>query len=296
MVFFVAITLSFIISTIWSGGGRKNHSSFLDAKEQGNIQILLNKEGDITISMEEYICMSLCVAIPIEYELECLKAQAVLLRTNIIYEYKEQTEDKISDPIFINDAYGSKSQLEGLWGTDYMENYEKVKKAVEETRGIYMIYQGEPIFASYFRVSGGQTRDGSELLSLPCPYLKSVDCKKDYLSEDYLSKYTIKEKELETLLGGKIVEIVRDQAGYCLFLVMEDGTEYPGEWFREQLNLNSAHITFQKQEKEYVLIVKGLGHGLGMSQYGANEMALEGKTYDEILTHFFQNIRFDKYD
>lgn len=198
-------------------------------------------ETQFVLDMEDYLIGCLAGAIPAEYEPEALQAQAVLLRTLLIREYKESVEQgRTQAGILVTDArgYRNRKQLKQMWGVDFAVNYGKICSAVAKTKGIYLTYRGEPILASYFRVSSGRTRDGRELLGNAAgtgedyPYLQSVSCPKDYLSEDYLQ-------------GGRAA---------------------------------------------------GLGHGLGMSQFGANEMAKNGAYRDEILHYFFTDITIDKFE
>lgn len=209
-----------------------------EAREKSRILVCTGSgETPFAMDMEEYLAGCLAGAIPTEYEPAALQAQAILLRTLLIREYKESIEGGKGQPgILVTDMgnYRDRKLLKQMWGMDFAVNYEKIRRAVSETRGIYLTYNGEPILASYFRVSGGKTRDG-EILAKgedAYPYLRSVLCPKDYLSENYL----------------------------------QDGR------------------------------AAGLGHGLGMSQFGANEMAKSGADCDEILHYFFTDITIDKFE
>ena len=294
VVFFLILFLPFIVTVVWSGGGEGEEGDFINKKAESGIRVRLQGESGVVLSMEEYLYGCLPAVIPVEYEMECLKAQAVLLRTCLIGQYMEGLQN--GSGWLEEDSYLNRVTLQALWGTDYADYYEKIKQAVDETRGVYIVYDGSPIVVSYFRVSAGRTRDGGEVLDGEYPYLKIVECGKDYLSDDYLSQIILKGSEMETLLGGKLDRVVIDSAGYCRMVVTEEGVQKSGEWIREQLKLASTHITFTQNADEYILTVRGLGHGLGMSQFAANEMAREGKSYDIILSNFFHNISLDKYE
>lgn len=181
------------------------------------------------------------------------------------------------------------------------------------------MYQSRPVSGSYFAVSNGATRNGEELLFEEHPYLKSVLCSRDFLSEDYTSSVSLRKGEFdriwqqmpsagenpvmeETVYSEKDgaekeldISIWRDSVGYVLYL--ERGGKYvTGEQFRESFHLASASFHLNEEDEKIVITVKGMGHGLGMSQFGANEMAREGEDYIGILEYFFQDVTFTKFE
>lgn len=320
MVFFFVLLFSYIMTIFWSGresadpkwqqsaGGSSRISvKVRDINHTGGSQVGYTQEAQsgktfLNISMEEYLYGCLPTVMPADYELECLKAQAVLLRTYLIGRYKEAMAAGDGELAEAWDTYLTGNQLRELWGSDFDENYKKVIQAVTETRGIYMTYEGKPAHACYFRVSAGATRDGSELLLRELPYLKSVECPKDYLSEDYLYQVVLKSKNVENIIGGSIGEIRYDRAGYCkeVVILMGDNKDMAvsrsGEWLRIRLDFPSSHFQLEQDGNNMTFTIKGTGHGLGMSQFTANELAKEGYDFDSILTYFFQNIVLDKYE
>ena len=193
----------------------------------------------------------------------------------------------------------------------------KYLMAVAQTRGIYPEYDGKPIYGAYFEVSDGQTRSASELLpSENYPYLVSVPCERDFLSPEYAKTISVGKKEFEVAfeqISKTVVEeenlkdigenrkheskegmdIIRDSAGYVLFIRYLNAWA-EGEALRYALNLPSASFEIEEDSDEILFRCKGAGHGLGLSQFGANEMALEGKDYIEILNYFFQGITLTK--
>ena len=235
-VFLFFLVLPYLITAVgFQGSGKYGNKLANEEISKIKVQIKM-EEGVSRLDMETFLIGRLAVAIPAEYEEETLKAQAILLRTSIIQEYKEGVNQGLGREVFLEEQenfFWNILQMRSQWGSNFVENYEKICLAVKETKGIYVTYQGEPILASFFRVSNGKTKDMGELLGDDLyPYLKSVVCPKDYLSEDYL----------------------------------HNGTP------------------------------TGLGHGVGMSQFGANEMAKSGSTYDEILNYFFTDIAIDKFE
>lgn len=251
--------------------------------------------GEERIPLELYVADKLARTMGSEYEMECLKAQAVLIRTNLLPEekYEIQVED---------DKYGK------------TEICEKHLLAAAETKGVFLEYQGAPILAAYFPVSAGETRNAGEVLeSSEYPYLCGASCERDFLSEDFASTVTYKKREFEALWenikegksketpemwqekeeAGSEMEILTDSAGYVLFF-RNNGEWITGEQLREEYHLPSAHFQLREEGDEIIFSVKGAGHGIGMSQFGANEMAKEKKSYTEILEYFFKDINFSK--
>ena len=188
-------------------------------------------------------------------------------------------------------------------------------RAVSETRGIYLEYEGKPVYGAYFLVSNGNTREAGEVLGTGTyPYLTQVSCEKDYLSDQYLHRveYSLEEfekiwertgaksdAEIEKALGEEEREemagmiVLRDSAGYGRYL------RYGEKWvsceeLRYALCLPSSDFEIKSDAGRLIFTVKGSGHGLGMSQFGANELALEGWDYGKILNYFFQGVSFTK--
>lgn len=305
MVLLFVLFLPCCVSAVWSGDrGYEEWELESGLRESRIVVRVMGSKGEMEMSMEEYLYGCLPTVIPGEYEMECLKAQAVLMRTYLIGRYREAVESGKDVVEESGDSYFTKPRLKELWGEEYAVKSEKVRQAVNQTRGIYAAYEGLPIEACFFRVSAGRTRDGNEVLGREIPYLKSVACPKDYLSEDYLTQISIKKKELERILGGSWGEIKCDSAGYCqnvtLYITNKEGKEETigksGEWLRQKLMLPSAFLLIEEEKKNMQFTSKGTGHGLGMSQFAANEMAKDGDDYSTILCYFFQNIALDKYE
>lgn len=224
---------------------------------------------------------------PGSYETEALKAQAVIARTNLYrdpdMEIKEN-EDNLK------------------------ENLDRITFCVEDTRGEILTCKGKPIDAAYHAVSSKRTRNAAEVPGQEDKtYLASVDSSQDIKAEEYLTIVYMEKNEmaekLEPLLEGEKVDPEklpdslkireRDSAGYVTKIQYGEIT-LNGEAVRAALGLPSACFYFSQLEGRVRITVKGLGHGLGMSQYGANEMAKEGKDYREILNYYYQDIRIEK--
>lgn len=238
--------------------------------------------------------------VPVNMKEEVLKAQAVMVRTQLAYcEKNNQEKPKAL----------SKEEMEQLWGQkNYYEFYEKLIRAAEETEGQVITFQGEVINPAFHKVSAGYTRDGSTVYK-NTPYLLSVKSEADILSEDYLKvqfftskefmerqSYLIPASGIEEKPVGDIVksiELQRDGAEYVTAMKI-NGTEVDVDTFLETFELPSANFFIKEMDDKVRIVTKGCGHGYGLSQYGANEMAKKEKTYEEILKYYFSGIKIEK--
>lgn len=264
----------------------------------GKDAIEINKQKD----MEVYLPVMLCREIPWDYEEEMLKAQAVLIRSSLYLrlENKELDQTELKENL---ENYKNNSQKE-----QYQMAYKRMEKAVNATKGQVISYQGEICSGVFHRVSAGQTREGSEVLQdTKMSFLKSVDSSQDIQSEDYLhghyfTEEALKDRLLEIYpdielsdqpLTEQIVVEKRDSQEYVLEIRVGNLT-VPGEEFRNNLELSSSNFTVQNLDGKIRFLCKGLGHGLGLSQYGGNELAKEGKTYEQILFTYFPDVILKK--
>lgn len=301
MVFLLIFLLPYLAGVFWPGNVEMAEpGASFNWESRISVRVNNGSKGQV-MSMEEYLCGALPAVIPGEYEPECLKAQAILLRTGVIASYREQMEQGSPQLWEPEETYLDREALRRLWGASFAEYNQKIREAVQSTAGIYLTCNGAPIKVCYFRVSAGRTRDGGEALGQELPYLKSVECPKDYLSDEYLTSVEFSREELIKILGGTIAGVETDSAGYCQkFYLTGKEDEEPfiksAEWVRQKLNLASTHINVEQNGGKTCFMVRGLGHGVGMSQYAANEMAKEGNGCIAILSYFFQNIAMDKYE
>ncbi|MDR0963349.1 MAG: SpoIID/LytB domain-containing protein [Clostridium sp.] len=304
MVLCLCILLPYILSIFWSDKDGQEPQRYLAT--QVNSRIMINvgvPAGLLKLSMEEYLYGALAASIPAEYEPETLKAQAILLRSSIIKQYREQVTEGARAPsaLTMNDpSYCSPQERMELWG-DQADNYEaKIRQAVNETRGIYITHEGAPIHGLYCLVSAGSTRSFEAYPEALPSYIKVIDCPRDYLSEDYLSEIVYSNERLEKRVGGSIGEFKTDAAGYCVSVTIyppnAEATKRSGEWLRAQLDLPSANFSLVHEDNQIRFFCKGNGHGFGMSQFAANELAISGGNYESILTQFFSDVEFDKYE
>lgn len=252
---------------------------------------------------EEYLVGVVSAEMPVSFEKEALKAQAVAART---YAYKRI--DDINKEVNHNDigqAYNSISQMKDKWGDNFNEYYNKVRNSVYETKGIIMTYEDEPIEAVFHSTSAGVTEVSENIWGRNLPYIKSVDSKVDENAPNftYTTKVS-KDKIVNEILKkfpkidkNKIIDSFnitkRSNADYVLEVDIL-GNKLTGREIRTMFNLRSTNFTIKKNKDSIEFTTKGYGHGAGMSQYGANFMAKDGKNYIEILNHYYVGVSLDK--
>ena len=254
---------------------------------------------------EEYLAGVLAKEMSADSELEALKAQAVILRSGF---YEKLDHDRKT--IFTDDFYRME-ELKKEWGEDAAVYAENLKKAVRETDKMILQYQDQYVTLPYHKLSAGKTRTGQEAFgSEAYPYLQARDCPKDLESERQLKECVysfdnVKEKcqkfltavehpeetDQEKGIDFEDFEIQgADGAGYVTSVRIGQAT-CTGEEFREALGLPSSHFSFQEEGGKLKVTSGGIGHGVGMSQYTAEQMAKEGKGYEEILQYFYEGIQ-----
>lgn len=228
-----------------------------------------NNETDKKDELLKEHCIGLLVKeVSADYEEEMLKVQALLVRTTV---YKEVEE--LGEEILNQEGFGDVSGIEGSW-------YKKLEKIWDETEGQVIMYEDQLALVPFHQVSNGKTRIGSEVLgSDDYPYLQMKECPKDVEADNQM------ESKFIEVTGAKVESY--DSAGYALSVTVGE-EKINGESFRDTYGLASSCFELQMFENNTRVITKGVGHGLGLSQYTANEMAKEGKSYKEILQFFFE--------
>ena len=251
----------------------------------------VNKEKEQVLEQE--LIGIVAKAMPINYQEEALKVQAIMARSHMALIQKNNSG---AQPI----PNMSVSEMKELWGNDYGRNYSKIKKAVEDTRDIMITYDNEPVQLVYHLQSAGDTQSSLDIWDIDVPYLQSVESPEDKNAPDLITKkeYSVQEviKKVNQHYDAPVLEpygletqiqiIERTPGGYVKSIQVGNQL-MRGDDFRNLLGLRSSCFTCQYSGEYMSVITKGAGHGVGLSQYGANEMARQGKTYREILSHYF---------
>lgn len=241
-----------------------------------NSYVLVEDDGNqIEMSIEEYCIGKLAKEIPLDYEDETIKAQAVIVRTAVYKKIKEA-----GSGIVLEDEIWTTKEMEEQWGAAlYGRNYKKLEDAWHVTEGQVLIYEEEPANTPFCRMTNGNTRDGGEVLGGEYPYLKIKECPLDIEAKEQIQTIIVDEMDVEILDS--------DTAGY-ITSVRVGQEQVSGEEFRNTYSLPSSSFTIQQYDGKLRITSRGVGHGLGLSQYTANEMAKEGDTYIDILKYFFE--------
>lgn len=253
----------------------------LTAAVNGMETAILNRTPDL----EEYIPVVLSKQIPDDYEKETIKAQAVIARTNFLRRIKIEGEDPGN---IIRENGEENEELWSVW-----KSWDPVyEEAVQETKGQILTVGGELKLVPYHEISGGRTRDGAKAFhSEEYSYLKSVDSSIDKKSPFYLNSTYISEQQMPSTLNVK----EREETGYVVSMTADEKT-LEGESFARGMGLTSSNFSIQKIGGEFRFLSKGKGHGLGFSQYGGNEMAKEGDSWEKILETYFPGMELAVYE
>ena len=240
--------------------------------------------------LEEYVAGVVAAEMPAAFPEEALKAQAVAART---YQVRQMQQAGVETVLYdVGQAYITVEEQKEKWGENYAFYAGKIRKAVQETEGEIMTYAGEPILAAFHARSAGKTEDAVNVWKEAVPYLRSVES----TEADDRTEVVFSERELEEKLGSSDLMILsRTEAGYA-DQVQAGEKIFSGREIREKLALRSACFETEKKEGKVIFTVSGYGHGVGMSQYGAAALAEEGKTYRQILRHYYRGIDFQQFE
>ncbi|UCZ55407.1 stage II sporulation protein D [Bacillus shivajii] len=256
------------------------------------------------VPFEEYIAGVVASEMPATYEMEALKAQALTARTYIIKLLTTGTDINLPDGANVTDTvmhqvYKNKEELIERWGSDYEWKMARVKQAVYETGGKIITYNGEPITAAYFSTSNGYTENSEEYWKNEIPYLRSVESPWDKSSPRYAGEKILSVQEFEKELNvninnGPPGEIMSRTTGGRVAEVNIGGIEFTGREVRDLLDLDSSDFDWERQGNMIRIETRGWGHGVGMSQFGADQMAKDGYDYKEIISHYYQDVEIDE--
>ena len=248
---------------------------------------------ETTLNLEEYIVGVVAGEMPASFAEEALKAQAIAARSYALSKINSATTsyDLVTD--ITNQVYITPEQMQEKWGGDYEYYYNRVKKAVEDTKNLVMEYEGEIISAYYFAMSNGYTEDVSLVFGENRDYLVSVDSTWDEGVKNFTTTTTFSKQDFCTKLNIDctnivIGDIVRSETNRVNTITIND-QEFKGTTFRTLLGLRSTDFTIDISD-DVKITTKGYGHGVGMSQYGANAMAKNGSNYEEILHHYYKDV------
>lgn len=281
--------------------------------EQAVFKVLDEASGTVyTYSERDFVLYTVAGEMPATYHPEALKAQAVAAYT--YYSYRREQNASKPDPALQGaDFSGNLPQtfpaiyspdgLKERWGNKYDAYYEKMSAAVDEVMGKRLLYEDKLIFAAYHAINSGTTETAGTVWGRDYPYLQSVPSPGDKLSPDYQSDVTVPAEEFSAKLTAAVsgLKLEGDAAGWItgepacspagtVTALTVGGQALTGRQIREALGLRSACFTVAYGEDGFAFSVQGYGHGAGMSQYGADYMARQGFTWDDILRHYYTGV------
>ncbi|WP_239984529.1 stage II sporulation protein D [Lentibacillus sediminis] len=256
------------------------------------------------VPLEEYVARVVASEMPAEFEVEALKAQALAARTYIVNHklYQDNSGEFDVTDTTQHQVYKDEQQLRQTMDEDYTEHMNKVKQAVAATKGEILTYNSAPITPAFFSTSNGYTENSEDYWQNELPYLRSVESPWDKQSPKFLDQQVVSLKEAEEALeidlpddGAVAMELTRTESQRVDQLKIA-GSTFSGRDVRERLGLQSSDFTIEQKNDHLIFTTKGFGHGIGMSQYGANGMAKKGKTYKEIVKHYYQDVSISTVD
>lgn len=253
------------------------------------------------LPLESYLIGVVAAEMPADFEKEALKAQALTARTYIVNQLIENNRLGLPDDADVSDSemhqvYKNDQELKALWGSDYSWKMKKITEAVQETSGQILTYEGNPITATFFSTSNGYTENSEDYWKAAYPYLKSVSSPWDANSPKFHNKVVMTVADFERKLGvnvsnsSQIGTVIERTSGKRVGIVEIGGKKLTGKQIREKLNLKSSDFDWERQGNQITITTKGYGHGVGMSQYGANGMAQEGKNYEQIVKYYYKGV------
>lgn len=285
----------------------------INVKGDENVKVFRNNTNKVeSVPIEEYVLGVISSEMPASFELEALKAQAIAARTfyysKRLNNCNQSKNAEICDGVHCQ-VYMSKDERLSKWSKkDGEKNYEKIKKAVDETKGMVLTYNGELVlYPQFFSTSSGKTENSEDVFSSTVPYLKSVYSKGEEISNSYESQKEISNKDFVDIINTSYkkanlttenlkskVKIKSRTDGGAVNEIQIGNETIEGTEFRKMFDLKSANFTIEYFKDKVKIKCKGSGHGVGMSQWGANVMAKDNKKYDEILKHYYTGIELGK--
>lgn len=264
---------------------------------------------NISLTEKDYIFGAVASEMPASYDIEALKAQAIACYTTAIRNRMLEKQNPTSSlngahftcDLSKNYGYITEDKLRERWGEDYQQNYDKIMEAVNAVYGKVIVYDDQPILAAYHAISNGKTEKSGVIWQSDLPYLKTVDSSFDKDAQNYHTTVTYTKEEIISLLDKQyndfkynkadpLIEIIKKSEVGTVTSVYAGNLELTGSQLRTTLNLRSSCFTISEDENNITFDVYGYGHGVGMSQYGAGYLAHNGKSYEEIIKHYYSGV------
>lgn len=309
---FIMIVIPTIIVMLPNNTKQMNEVKTEDVLQEASIQTIEKAAFDVSVKrsktdeievvpLEQYVVSVVASEMPADFEDEALKAQAVAARTYIVNHLLHQTdtEGNLITDTTEHQVYKNEAELKETWGEDFYWKFEKVNQAVLATENQIITHDSQPITPTFFSMSNGYTENAEDYWGNALPYLKQVESKWEETLPNFLEQKVFTKAELNQALGLAIPENQKTTIkmnrtdSERVDKIEFDDIVFTGKEIREKLVLRSNDFSIQQKNDHFVFTTKGFGHGVGMSQYGANGMALEGHSYEDILHYYYQNIELE---
>ena len=285
-------------------------SEELQAEESASISTVstvkvmnANSKNITELSLEDYLLGVVAEEMSASYHEEAIKAQIIAAHTLLEHSKLTKSEElgdaDITDSPATHQGFFTVDEQKAKWGEKYDEYVNKIKKCIEEVKDVTIQYNDKPITAVFYAISNGQTENATDVWGGNYPYLVSVSSEGDKLSPGYLTEVSFSSDEFKKIITEQgatlsdkpenwIGEIKHTDTGMVKEIAIGDKV-FKGTDIRKLFSLRSSTFECEYKDGAFIFKVKGYGHGVGMSQYGANCLAQEGKTYQEILAHYYPN-------
>ncbi len=255
----------------------------------------------IKIDASDYLLGCVAAEMPISYHEEALKAQTVAAYTYALRKKANSKNDyDITDDYKTDQCYIADEELKTRWGDNYGQNKEKLEKIIKSVEGEWVCFDKNPALTVYHAISSGKTYDAKEVWGQDIKYLKSVDSSFDKMEKNYKTVQKFNKEEFLKLLeldekikSVKIDNLERTKNGRVKSFQIS-GEKISGVTAMQKLNLRSDNYSVDTDDENVIFTVLGYGHGVGMSQTGANAMAKNGSNYKEILHHYYSGCSIEK--
>ena len=265
------------------------------------VRVLDESSGNILkVPLEEYVKGVVAGEMPASFNIEALKAQAVASRSYVLKHMQQSINNQYDVVNTIkNQVYLTDNELKNRWKDEYDINNKKIEEAVISTKGEYISYEGDVIEALFFSTSNGKTENSGEVFVTQLPYLKSVESTWDQISPAFNGSKEISLSDFYAKLNLKYnenlnVKILSYTSSGAIKKLSINGTQFEAYTIRDKFGLRSTSFTINKIGSNVVFKTKGYGHGVGMSQYGAQGMANNGYKYEEIIKYYYQGVEISK--
>ena len=277
----------------------KQHKPSVTTSKAQTCEVEIHVEGqNKVIPLEEYLVGVVAAEMPISFHKEALKAQAIAARTYVL-KSTEGGKRPIS-PTVLRQVFIDEKERKEKWGNYFSGNESKLREIITETKGQVLLHQGELITAMFHSMSNGRTESAVGFSGNYVPYLKSVasDWEKQLPNFTQSKNFTL--QQWQNIFGAtnfNQLSLQRNDSGRVAQMIVGEGV-WEGREVREMLDLRSTDfdVTYDGSEKLVTVTTRGYGHGVGMSQYGANMLAKDGKKADEILSYYYQSVEISRWN